>query len=78
MTPEARGTDVATRLNDACVAFARTTDAEDLVLHVRDDNVRARRFYERNGWVLTGDSVPDEKDAGHLLVEMRHTAFRKD
>lgn len=78
VAPEARGTDVAARLNDACVDFARTTDAEDLILHVRDDNDRARRFYERNGWVLTGHSVPDEKDPGHVLDEMRHAAFRKD
>lgn len=73
----ARGTDVATRLNDACVAFARTTEAKELILHVRDDNGRARRFYERCGWVLTGESELDEKDPGHRLVEMRYGAFRE-
>jgi RimJ/RimL family protein N-acetyltransferase len=78
VAPEARGTDVAARLNDACVDFARTTGVRDLILHVRDDNVRARRFYERNGWVLTGRSEPDEKAPGHTLDEMRHAAFRKD
>lgn len=76
VAPGTRGTDVATRLNDACVEFARTTDAEELILHVRDDNARARRFYERTGWVPTGHSEPDEKDPGHELVEMRHRAFR--
>jgi RimJ/RimL family protein N-acetyltransferase len=72
----ARGTDVAARLDAACVEFAHTTDAEDLILDVRDGNDRARRFYERQGWVLTGESKPDEKDPGHVLDEMRYGAFR--
>jgi RimJ/RimL family protein N-acetyltransferase len=50
----ARGTDVATRLHDASLEFARTTAANHLLLHVRDDNAGARRFYERNGWFGDG------------------------
>ena len=48
--PEARGTDVARRLNQACVDFTWTTDAKELMLLVRDDNDRGRRFYEREGF----------------------------
>ena len=38
--PEARGTEVARLLNQACMDFARTTDAKELTLLVRDDNDR--------------------------------------
>lgn len=74
--PEARGTDVARRLNQACIDFARTTDAKELVLLVRDDNDRGRRFYEREGFELTGGSEPHNLDPTHDLLEMRYPAFR--
>ena len=38
----------------ACVDFARTTNAKELTLLVRDDNAGGRRFYEREGFELTG------------------------
>jgi GNAT superfamily N-acetyltransferase len=74
--PEARGTDVARRLNQACVDFARTTEAKDLILEVRDDNDRGRRFYEREGFALTGFTEPHNLDPSHDLIEMRHESFR--
>ena len=74
--PEARGTEVARLLNQACVDFARTTDAEELTLLVRDDNDRGRRFYEREGFVLTGAKEPHNLDPSHDLLEMRHASFR--
>lgn len=74
--PEARGTDVARRLNQAVIDFARTTDAKELVLLVRDDNDRARRFYEREGFTLTGNSQPHNLDPSHDLIEMRYDSFR--
>ncbi|NUR30221.1 MAG: GNAT family N-acetyltransferase [Catenulispora sp.] len=74
--PEARGTDVARRLNHACIEFARTTDAKELVLEVRDDNDRGRRFYEREGFELTGFSEPHNLDPAHELIEMRYPNFR--
>jgi L-amino acid N-acyltransferase YncA len=70
--PEARGTDVARRLNQACVDFTWTTDAKELILLVRDDNGRGRRFYEREGFVLTGAKEPHNLDPSHDLVEMRY------
>lgn len=74
--PEARGTDIARRLNEAVIDFARTTDAKELVLLVRDDNERGRRFYEREGFVLTGGSQQHNLDPSHDLLEMRYESFR--
>lgn len=74
--PEARGTDVARRLNQACIDFARTTDAKELTLLVRDDNVRGSRFYEREGFELTGAVQPYNLDPSHNLLEMRYVSFR--
>ena len=74
--PEARGTDITRRLNEAVIDFARTTDAKELVLLVRDDNERGRRFYEREGFVLTGGSQQHNLDPSHDLLEMRYESFR--
>lgn len=74
--PEARGTDVARRLNRACIEFAQTTSAKELVLEVRDDNDRGRRFYEREGFEVTGFSEPHNLDPTHDLIEMRYPTFR--
>jgi L-amino acid N-acyltransferase YncA len=73
---EARGTDVARRLNQACIDFGRTTAAKELILLVRDDNDRGRRFYEREGFVYTGAKEPHNLDPSHYLVEMRLESFR--
>lgn len=75
--PAARGTDVAKRLNRAFIDFAETTDSKELLLLVRDDNDRGRRFYEREGFELTGFSEPHNLDPSHDLVEMRYTAFKR-
>ena len=74
--PEARGTEVARLLNQACIDFARATDAKELILSVRDDNDRGRRFYEREGFVLTGGKEPHNLDPSHDLIEMRYESFR--
>lgn len=74
--PQARGTEAARLLNQACIEFARTTDAKELILSVRDDNDRGRRFYEREGFVLTGSTEPHNLDPSHDLVEMRYESFR--
>lgn len=73
---EARGTDVARRLNQATIDFVRTTSAKELILLVRDDNDRGRRFYEREGFVLTGHKEPHDLDPSHDLVEMRYESLR--
>lgn len=74
--PEARGTDVSRRLNQACIEFARGTDAKELILDVRDDNDRARRFYAREGFVETGFKEPQHLFPSHDSIEMRYESFR--
>lgn len=53
--PSAWGTDVASQLMDAALASV-STDASHAFLWVGEDNTRARRFYEREGWVSDGGS----------------------
>ncbi len=51
------GTGLAQRLHDAVleqVAATLPTGTTDLRLRVFEDNLRARRFYERLGWHTTG------------------------
>lgn len=48
--PSARGTGVADAIMDALIAHARTR-VRHLQLTVMSDNVRARAFYERHGFV---------------------------
>jgi len=54
MDPEHRGTGVADGLLAAVVAWAEVEDAAGLCLAVAESNQRARRFYERVGFVSTG------------------------
>jgi GNAT superfamily N-acetyltransferase len=55
VVPAAWGTGLATRLLDAALASVRG-DATSAFLWVGEDNTRARRFYEREGWVA-GDET---------------------
>ena len=71
-----RGGDVARRLHDAALEFARSTPAEGYLLEVRTVNERASRFYEREGWIATGPAVVDHLDTRYMFVTMRHAAFR--
>jgi GNAT superfamily N-acetyltransferase len=49
--PEAWGTGIAGRLYDLAVAELRSRGVETAELWVLEDNDRARRFYERRGWI---------------------------
>ena len=57
--PEAWGSGAGTALMDAAkeLLLAAYTDA---TLYVLEDNPRARRFYEREGWALDGVTKADE------------------
>ncbi|BDZ54415.1 GNAT family N-acetyltransferase [Agromyces marinus] len=44
--------------------------SDTLRLEVHEDNPRARRFYERHGFVLSGSSRPYELEPGGLELEM--------
>jgi RimJ/RimL family protein N-acetyltransferase len=55
VVPEMWGSGVASRLMAAALAAVRG-DAQDAVLWVVEENTRARRFYEREGWHPDGES----------------------
>jgi GNAT superfamily N-acetyltransferase len=52
--PEAWGTAAGTELMRAAVGELREGGYAEAVLWVLEDNPRARRFYEREGWALDG------------------------
>lgn len=53
VAPEARGLGVGTRLLDSIEDFATQTGRSKLRLHVIDENIDARRLYERCGFKVT-------------------------
>ncbi len=50
-----KGTGLAQKLYDLCLDRARERHAQILWLGVWEDNKRARRFYEKQGFVVTGE-----------------------
>jgi putative acetyltransferase len=64
VAPEAWGSDVARVL----MAEARRLSPAGLDLKVNADNVRAIRFYEKQGFVVTGDDVNPISNA--LILKM--------
>jgi GNAT superfamily N-acetyltransferase len=54
VVPEAWGAGAAQALTEAVLAAVRADGHEEAVLWVVDENLRARRFYEREGWEPTG------------------------
>jgi len=66
---EARGSGAADVLIQAAIDWA-DAEGHDLSLHVTEGNDRARRFYERMGFELTGVAEARDRD-GALEREMR-------
>ena len=56
--PDRRRTGVGKRLLDESLARLRAAGHEEAELWVLVDNVRARRFYEREGWTCSGETKP--------------------
>lgn len=56
VVPEAWGSGIAQALMDEAVDDIRAAGTTEAVLWVAEANGRARRFYERSGWVLGTDS----------------------
>ena len=71
VTPEARGTRVASDLVSAVASWARGLDYDALYLHVSADVARARHFYQRVGFVETGEQHVMSRDPALTLVTMR-------
>ena len=63
VTPRARGTGAADELVDAVARWARSRGADTLYLHVTELVPRARAFYERVGFVPTGEVETLRRDA---------------
>ena len=69
VAPDARGDGVGDLLAAAVVDAARSTGANTVALHLIDDNVPARRLYERCGFVDNGVRMIRERD-GATEIEM--------
>jgi RimJ/RimL family protein N-acetyltransferase len=69
-SPSARGHGVARAMLDACVEYGEAAGYSRLLLGVVDDNLPARRLYERYGFVETGDSEPLHSDPSKLVISM--------
>jgi GNAT superfamily N-acetyltransferase len=71
VAPDRRGeaAGVATALLDAVEAWA-LGHGDTLRLEVHESNARARRFYEKRGFTLTGRQRPYELEPGGLELEM--------
>ncbi|MHB8438085.1 MAG: GNAT family N-acetyltransferase [Acidimicrobiales bacterium] len=65
-----RATHVAIQLLEAVLDWARSSGYDEIVLAVAADNDRARRFYERAGFRLTGSSEPLRSRPSQCTQEM--------
>jgi RimJ/RimL family protein N-acetyltransferase len=68
--PDHWGTGVANELHDA--ALAALSDCAEVKLWVLEENRRARRFYEKNGWRENGETrvvpyPPNPLDVGYTF-----------
>ncbi len=70
VTPEARGTGVADDLVETVSQWARDEGVTQLYLSVTSTVVRARAFYERMGFRLTGTTTSMSRDPSVTLVTM--------
>ena len=70
--PEAWGTGAGRELMRAGLDELRSRGHRDAILWVLEDNPRARRFYEREGWTLDGAAKRDE----FLGVEVPEVRYR--
>lgn len=77
--PAHRRSGIGRALTNTVVAWARQSDADDVMLWVVDDNDGARRLYEDAGFVATGNSMPLPSNPGlieHELVQSLNQHLR--
>jgi len=72
VVPELWGTGLAGTLHDQALDEVRALRSKSCRLWVLEDNMRARRFYERRGWRENGESrvvefPPNPLDIGYSL-----------
>jgi RimJ/RimL family protein N-acetyltransferase len=65
--PSRWGSGLAQELLDAAVSSMRSAGLAEAELWVHDENARARRFYERNGWAPTGEGRSHPRLGLYLL-----------
>jgi len=70
LSPSARGTGVAQQLVEAVESWARDEGVDSLFLHVAEPMARARAFYEKEGFVLTGEVIVMQRDPTIQLSTM--------
>jgi GNAT superfamily N-acetyltransferase len=70
--PDSWGSGAGPALMGAGVEAMRAAGHRDAILWVLDDNPRARRFYEREGWELDGN----RKEQDHLGVRVAEVRYR--
>jgi len=78
VTPEHRGSGVAQQLVHAVATWARTQYSETLGLHVTETMTRARAFYEKMGFVPTGETEPMERNPELRLLIMKADLVNND
>lgn len=69
VSPSHRGTSVAADLLAGIEDWARTEN-DFILLHVHEQNPRARAFYLRSGYTETGVTTPYVLDASQTEIEM--------
>ena len=69
--PDWQGTGLAGALMDRCFEEARRRGKQRLVLWAAAGAAQARRFYEREGWTLTGETDPDSSFGLPLIQYQR-------
>jgi GNAT superfamily N-acetyltransferase len=70
VAPERWGTGIGVRLHDVVLDRARQRGFASMTLWVLEENVRARRMYERWGWRLVPDRTLDWPGLG--VIEVRY------
>jgi GNAT superfamily N-acetyltransferase len=82
VAPEVRGRGLASRLVDECVAWARSTDAEQLQLWAVDGNHAARALYAAKGFTPSGKVMALPSNPGlmesHYVLSLIFRQARRD
>lgn len=73
LDPETWGCGLGQRLHEQALATFRRAGYTCATLWVLDTNTRARRFYERAGWMPDGATKTDSIAGGPPVTEIRYT-----
>lgn len=72
LVPEAWGRGVGPALMGRCIDEMRSIGYREAVLWVAEANPRARRFYEREGWVPDGGRKVEDLGGSGDIAEVRY------